>query len=134
METGQAIATQLAGKGYRVVLGCRVPAKALAAADEIKRLHPTATTICPKSPLDLGDLTSVTAFAKEIKGSVPTLGGLVLCAGIDGAPETRTPQGNELHMSVNHLGHMLLFLVSPFPTLHVSSISPGAFLSWNVAR
>jgi|LauGreDrversion2_3_1035106.scaffolds.fasta_scaffold22176_1 NAD(P)-dependent dehydrogenase (short-subunit alcohol dehydrogenase family) len=34
--------------------------------------------------------------------------GLVLCAGIDGAPETRTPQGNELHMSVNHLGHMLL--------------------------
>uniref|UniRef100_A0A6U5LWV8 Protochlorophyllide reductase n=1 Tax=Corethron hystrix TaxID=216773 RepID=A0A6U5LWV8_9STRA len=36
------------------------------------------------------------------------LGGLVLCAGIDGAPETRTAQGYELHMSVNHLGHMLL--------------------------
>lgn len=32
----------------------------------------------------------------------------MLCAGIDGAPETRTAQGNELHFQVNHLGHMLL--------------------------
>jgi len=95
------------------VLACRSRAKALAAADSIKSVFPEATCVCPQSALELGDLASVAVFAAEIKSTVPNLCGLVLCAGIDGAPETRTPQGNELHMSVNHLGHMLLTAVCP---------------------
>jgi len=105
---GKATAKQLAGRGYSVILGCREVIKAQTTAIDIKTVYPDATVMYPKIPLDLADLISVAAFAAEIKALVPMLSGLVLCAGIDGAPETRTAQGNELHMSVNHLGHMLL--------------------------
>ena len=107
---GAATAEQLVASGYRVVLACRTEAKARAAAASLEQLvaAPDATPLCPRAAVDLGDLASVAVFAAEIKASVPRLDALVLCAGIDGAPETRTPQGNELHMSVNHLGHMLL--------------------------
>jgi len=111
---GKAIAEQLANKGYQVVLGCRTVEKARTTAAEIEAAHAddatTATITYPTSPLDLADLESVASFAAEVRTLplIPSLAGLVLCAGIDGAPETRTAQGQELHMSVNHLGHMLL--------------------------
>ena len=54
--------------------------------------------------------------------------GLVLCAGIDGAPEMRTKQGNELHMSVNHLGHMLL-AAELMPTLRGATPAPARVVS-----
>jgi hypothetical protein len=70
---GQAVAAQLAGQGYRVVMGCRQPASAATAAAAIRNVHPDATIYCPDAPLDLSDLSQVAPFAAEIRASVPTL-------------------------------------------------------------
>jgi hypothetical protein len=70
---GQAVAEQLAGKGYSVVMGCRQPSSAAIAASAIRSLHPGAMIYCPVSPLDLSDLSQVAPFAKEIRASVPML-------------------------------------------------------------
>lgn len=70
---GQAVAEQLAGKGYSVVMGCRQPSSAAIAASAIRSLHPDAMIYCPVLPLDLSDLSQVAPFAKEIRASVPLL-------------------------------------------------------------
>lgn len=70
---GAAVAEELAGKGYQVVLGCREPSAALAAAVSIKAVHADAAAFCPASPLELADLCSVAAFAKEINAKFPAL-------------------------------------------------------------
>ena len=68
---GAACAEHLAGLGFTVVLGCRETSAALAAADAIKAVHADAATFCPESPLELADLSSVAAFAKEINTKFP---------------------------------------------------------------
>jgi hypothetical protein len=129
---GKAVAEELAGKGYegttecppltaclpateclpcKVVLGCRDPARARNLADGVRRTHSGASVVCPESPLDLADLVQVRVFADELRRTEKPLDGIVLCAGIDGAPFARTLQENEMHMQVNHLGHMLLAAV-----------------------
>jgi hypothetical protein len=70
---GQAVAEQLAGKGYSLVMACRQPSSAAIAASAIRNLHPDAMIYCPVSPLDLSDLSQVAPFAKEIRASVPML-------------------------------------------------------------
>ena len=70
---GQAVAEQLAGKGYGVVMGCRQPSSAKIAASAIRSLHPDAMIYCPVSPLDLSDLAQVAPFAKEIRASMAML-------------------------------------------------------------
>jgi len=110
---GKATAEQLCSKGYNVILGCRAIEKAQSTANQIGQTIQDAggvspTIFCPQSPLELSDLNLVREYAADVRSSISSLDGIVLCAGIDGAPEVRTPQGNELHMSVNHLGHMLL--------------------------
>jgi NAD(P)-dependent dehydrogenase (short-subunit alcohol dehydrogenase family) len=56
------------------------------------------------APLDLADLASVRAFAN----SVETVDVLVNNAGVMGLPLTRTADGFEAHMGINHLGHFAL--------------------------
>ncbi len=105
---GKSVAEELAVRGYEVVLGCRDPARARSSADSVLRAHGGASVVCPEAPLDLADLAQVRDFAAEVRRADKPLDGIVLCAGIDGAPFARTPQENEMHMQVNHLGHMLL--------------------------
>ena len=64
---GKAVAQELAGRGYEVVLGCRDNAKAKSVAQEIRGAYDGASVISPVSPLDLSDLTNVRGFADEIK-------------------------------------------------------------------
>jgi NAD(P)-dependent dehydrogenase (short-subunit alcohol dehydrogenase family) len=54
--------------------------------------------------LDLGDLASVRAFADTVE----TVDVLVNNAGVMGMPLTRTVDGFEAHIGINHLGHFAL--------------------------
>lgn len=98
---GLEIARVLAGKGARVLLGCRDAAKARDAisgigAGDIAHL-----------PLDLGDLDSVRR-ASEMASQESRLDGVIANAGVMFPPLTRTAQGFEQQFGVNHLGHFAL--------------------------
>ena len=94
---GKATATALAAAGHRVLIACRDVEKAEQAAAEM-------TGDVDVSPLDLADLASVRAFAD----SVEAVDVLVNNAGVMGVPLTRTADGFEAHMGINHLGHFAL--------------------------
>jgi NAD(P)-dependent dehydrogenase (short-subunit alcohol dehydrogenase family) len=55
--------------------------------------------------LDLADQASVAAYAERVAGQIDLV---ILNAGIMACPETRTPEGWELHLATNHLGHFAL--------------------------
>jgi len=56
-------------------------------------------------PLDLGDLSSVRAFAEGWEGEIDLL---INNAGVMIPPLTRTADGFELQFGTNHLGHFAL--------------------------
>jgi NAD(P)-dependent dehydrogenase (short-subunit alcohol dehydrogenase family) len=58
--------------------------------------------------LDLADLDSVRACAKEVQSRVDALHLLVNNAGVMACPLSRTAQGFEMQLGTNHLGHFLL--------------------------
>ena len=97
---GFETAKVLAEKGARVLLGCRDRHKARRAMEgiggEVAHL-----------PLDLADLGSVREAA-AMASAEARLDGLVNNAGVMFPPLTRTAQGFELQMGVNHLGHFAL--------------------------
>jgi NAD(P)-dependent dehydrogenase (short-subunit alcohol dehydrogenase family) len=78
---GFAAAKYIAGhSGWQVVLACRNPAKAEAALEEIRRVHPQASV--STLLLDLLSLQSIRDFAASLeKQELPPLQGLVLNAG-----------------------------------------------------
>jgi NAD(P)-dependent dehydrogenase (short-subunit alcohol dehydrogenase family) len=94
---GQATAAALAKSGHNVVLACRSTEKGQQAAAEMEGDVEVAA-------LDLADLTSVRTFADSVK----MVDVLVNNAGVMGLPLTRTADGFEAHMGVNHLGHFAL--------------------------
>ena len=94
---GKATAAALAAAGHRVVIACRDVEKGKRAAAEM-------TGAVQVYPLDLADLASVRAFAD----SVESVDVLMNNAGVMGMPLTRTADGFEAHIGVNHLGHFAL--------------------------
>lgn len=100
-------AKALADRGWHVVMACRDLAKAQAAAHELG-LPVEAHTILH---LDLGDLDSVRAFVDGWRALGRPLDALVLNAAVYmprlEAP-LRSPQGYELAVATNYLGHFLL--------------------------
>lgn len=98
---GFAVARVLAGKGARVLLGCRDAGKA---AEAIARIGGGDIA---HLPLDLADLASVRAAAEQAAGEA-RIDGLIANAGVMFPPLTRTAQGFELQFGVNHLGHFAL--------------------------
>jgi NAD(P)-dependent dehydrogenase (short-subunit alcohol dehydrogenase family) len=52
--------------------------------------------------LDLADQASVAAYAETVRGPLDLV---ILNAGVMACPETRTPEGWELQLATNHLGH-----------------------------
>lgn len=95
----------LAGKGARVLLGCRSHAKAQSAISEIRLTHPNADLAF--IPIDLADLGSVREAAARVK-SEEKLDILVNNAGVMVPPLERTKDGFELQFGVNHLGAFAL--------------------------
>ena len=93
LETARA----LAGAGAHVVLAVRNLAKGRAAAAQIQGAVEVGL-------LDVADLGSVRAFAQEL-GEVDVL---VNNAGVLALPFGLSPDGVELHLATNHLGHFAL--------------------------
>jgi NAD(P)-dependent dehydrogenase (short-subunit alcohol dehydrogenase family) len=103
---GLEISAGLAGAGATVVLACRDPARAQAAAAEVRRRVPQARL--ETMPLDLAELASVRRFAEDFAARFPRLDILCNNASAIMVPLQRTRDGFETHIGVNHLGHFAL--------------------------
>ncbi len=103
---GLQTAKALAGAGATVLLGCRNPARAEAAIEEIRELAPDADLELIE--LDLADLDSVARAAAEVKTRSGPLDLLINNAGVMAPPRMETADGFELQFGTNHLGHFAL--------------------------
>lgn len=108
---GYEAARGFAQHGAHVVLACRNRAKAEAAVASIADL--TANPSLEILDVDLGDLDSVAAAAKQFLADHDRLDVLVNNAGLMAIPRQTTAQGYEMQFGVNHLapfaltGHLL---------------------------
>ena len=112
---GLEAARLLAGAGARVLMACRNPARAEAAA---ARVGPAAEVV----QLDLASLASVARAAGDIASRTERLDILVNNAGVMAVDQSVTEDGFEMQFGVNHLGHFAL-------TAHLSPLlmsTPGA--------
>jgi NAD(P)-dependent dehydrogenase (short-subunit alcohol dehydrogenase family) len=102
---GLQTALALAGAGAHVVLAARDAAKTAAAEERIRVSHPAASL--EVVPLDLGDLSSVSAAARTLARH-ERVDLLVNNAGVMAMPQRTTADGFEMQFGVNHLGHWAL--------------------------
>jgi NAD(P)-dependent dehydrogenase (short-subunit alcohol dehydrogenase family) len=103
---GLRTAEALAGKGARVLMGCRDAARGEAAQSGVAAI---ATGPLPELvPLDLADLGSVREAAQVVVAAADRLDVLVNNAGVMAVPLRRTVDGFELQFATNHLGHFAL--------------------------
>lgn len=100
---GVETARALAAAGAEVILAVRNTAAGAAVADKIKAT--TGTTRPHVLRLDLADPGSVDAFTAAWQGSLHLL---INNAGLVTGGLERTPQGRELQLATNHLGHFAL--------------------------
>jgi len=126
---GYAAALQFARKGASVILACRNLDKAGAAAAQIKAAYPAADA-APMA-LDLASLQSIREFAASFRAGNRTLDILCNNAGVMALPYSRTADGFEMQLGVNHLGHFALtgLLLEPLlaaSAARVVNVSSGA--------
>jgi NAD(P)-dependent dehydrogenase (short-subunit alcohol dehydrogenase family) len=103
---GYETAKVLADHGAHVVLACRNPDKARQARDKLEsELDRSSLELLL---VDLADQGSVHAAAEAFLAEHARLDLLVNNAGIMGSPHRLTPDGFELQVATNHLGHFAL--------------------------
>ncbi|NXK59775.1 RDH12 dehydrogenase, partial [Sylvietta virens] len=125
---GKATASDLAQRG-KVIIACRDIAKGEAAASEIRAETGNQQVIVKK--LDLADTKSIREFAEKFLAEEKELHVLINNAGVMLCPYSKTADGFEMHLGVNHLGHFLLtFLLleclkqsAPARIVNVSSLA-----------
>lgn len=103
---GLEAALGLAGAGAKVVLACRNEEKASVAVDHIRA--EVADADLDVVPLDLSVQASVREAAEAIRKEHPRLDLLVANAGVMAIPRRVTPDGWEMQLATNHLGHYAL--------------------------
>ncbi|MBD2090235.1 protochlorophyllide reductase [Microcoleus sp. FACHB-1515] len=104
---GLYAAKALAQRGWHVVMACRDLPKAENAAKSVG-MTPDSYTIMK---IDLGSLDSVRQFVQDFRATGRSLDALVCNAAIYMPlikEPLRSPEGYELTMTTNHLGHFLL--------------------------
>ncbi|XP_077150434.1 dehydrogenase/reductase SDR family member 13 [Ranitomeya variabilis] len=101
---GKMTALDMAKRGARVILACRVKETGEAAAYDIRTLSGNNQVLFMK--LDLASIASIRSFCKTFLSSEPRLDILINNAGIEG--KGKTEDGFNLVFGVNHLGHFLL--------------------------
>ncbi|BAY41163.1 protochlorophyllide oxidoreductase [Nostoc sp. NIES-2111] len=104
---GLYAAKALAKRGWNVVMACRNLEKAEQAATEVGIPKDSYTIM----HIDLGSLDSVRQFVNNFRASGKSLEALVCNAAIYMPlikEPLRSPEGYELTMTTNHLGHFLL--------------------------
>ncbi|MGW4134815.1 oxidoreductase [Amycolatopsis japonica] len=104
---GLRMSEVLAGKGARVLLGCRSPERGAKALEQVRA---AATGKAPGLVrLDLADLESVREAAKKVEELTDgKLDVLVNNAGVMATPRGHTKDGFETQFGTNHLGHAVL--------------------------
>jgi NAD(P)-dependent dehydrogenase (short-subunit alcohol dehydrogenase family) len=130
---GFEAAKVFAGKGGRVVLGCRNSEKGEDALSRIADAHPGADISLVE--IDLADLSSVRSAADRV-AQEPHLDVLVNNAGVMWNPKTMTKDGFESQFGINHLGHfaltgLLLPTLEATPDSRVVTISSGGHRQGN---
>ncbi|XP_064603145.1 retinol dehydrogenase 14-like [Liolophura sinensis] len=103
---GKATACELAKREARVILACRDIAKGQAALNEIRQETSAGELIVKR--LDLASLRSIREFTAEILVEEDRVDILVNNAGVFQCPYSKTEDGFEQQMGVNHFGHFLL--------------------------
>ncbi|XP_037097260.1 retinol dehydrogenase 12 isoform X2 [Syngnathus acus] len=103
---GKETALDLATRGARVVMACRDVEKGERAAASIRAASPEAQVEVRE--LDLADTSSIRSFAQQFLRDFTQLHVLINNAGVMMCPYTKTIDGFEMHIGVNHLGHFLL--------------------------
>ncbi len=119
-------AEALARAGARVLMACRNLDKGAVALDAVKSVARDAAPELIR--LDLSDLASVEAAARETAALAERLDVLMNNAGIMAVPLARTAQGWEMQFAINHLGHFALtahllpqLLAAPAPRVVTTS-------------
>jgi retinol dehydrogenase-13 len=103
---GLVTVRQLATQGAHVVLACRRMAEGERLRAELEATRPRGTV--EVAELDLASLASVRAFAAKMLAGHSVLRGLVNNAGVMNTKAGKTPDGFEIQLGTNHLGHFLL--------------------------
>ena len=104
---GLYTAKALAARGWHVVMACRDIPKTEKVAQEVGIPKESYTIL----PIDLGSLASVRQFVDKFRATGKPLDALVCNAAIYMPlikEPLRSPEGYELSMATNHLGHFLL--------------------------
>ena len=122
-------AKTLAGKGAHIVMAVRTPAKGETARADILKTNPDASLEVMK--LDVGDLSSVRAFAEVFKAKYNRLDILANNAGVMAIPRQETVDGFEMQLGVNHLGHfaltgLLLDVIVNTPDSRIHNVTSSA--------
>ncbi|XP_066244150.1 retinol dehydrogenase 11 [Saccopteryx leptura] len=103
---GKETTKELAQRGARVYIACRDVQKGELVAREIQTMTGNQQVLVRK--LDLADTKSIRAFAKGFLAEEKHLHILINNAGVMMCPYSKTADGFEMHIGVNHLGHFLL--------------------------
>ncbi|KAI3354793.1 hypothetical protein L3Q82_004608 [Scortum barcoo] len=103
---GKETARDLARRGARIIMACRDLERAEEAKTEI--LEDTGNENMVIRKLDLSDTKSIRAFAELINKEEKQVNILINNAGIMMCPYSKTADGFEMQLGVNHLGHVLL--------------------------
>ncbi|MBI3769268.1 MAG: SDR family NAD(P)-dependent oxidoreductase [Deltaproteobacteria bacterium] len=104
---GFECARALARRGWHVVIASRDRAASAAAVERIRR--DSGNGAVSERGLDLGSLTGVRAFVRELESDALPLRALVCNAGLQVTQGRQSSaEGFELTFAVNHLGHFLL--------------------------
>jgi NAD(P)-dependent dehydrogenase (short-subunit alcohol dehydrogenase family) len=127
VASGFEAARDLVGRGAHVVLAVRDLTKGENAATLLT--GPGSTSVVE---LDLADLDQVAGCAKRLLDNYDNLSALICNGGVMGGPFLLTPQGFELQMATNHLGHAAL-IAGMWPLLH-SSAARVVLVSSNEGR
>jgi protochlorophyllide reductase len=120
---GLYAAKALAQRGWHVVMACRDLPKTQKAAQEVGIPEDSYTIM----HIDLASLESVRQFVKDFRASGKSLDALVCNAAIYMPllkEPLRSPEGFELSVATNHLGHFLLCNLMMEDLKHSSSPDP----------
>lgn len=105
---GKALAGELLKLRARVIMACRDLRSAEDAAQDIKKQAGPENGEVVIKHLDLASLRSVRNFCEEVTQEESQVDVLINNAGIYQCPYTKTDEGFEMQLGVNHLGHFLL--------------------------
>jgi NAD(P)-dependent dehydrogenase (short-subunit alcohol dehydrogenase family) len=125
----------LAAKGATVVMTARNLQKGEQARADILQEQPNASLDLMQ--LDVGNLSSVSDFAAAFQARYDRLDILLNNAGVMAIPRQETPDGFEMQLGVNHLGHFaltghLLDLITQTPQARIHNVSSSANYSGSI--